>query len=172
VTNEKALLDSGATENFLDEQVWKTLNIRCFKLKRPLTVHNMDGTENCQGKITHCCWLKIHYQNQTLRMHFFLTDLGKDCFILGYPFLFAFNPEVDWRAAMLPPRQAAKLSRCGCDPSWFCSPHDACFIHKSCLCEGSSRWPPVKLVHSSWVSLSREWLADLLSHRSSSLPSS
>ena len=101
VTNEKALLDSGAMENFLNEQVWKTLNIRCFKLKRPLTVHNMDGTENCQGKITHCCWLKIHYQNQTSRMHFFLTNLGKDRFILGYPFLFAFNPEVDWRAAKL-----------------------------------------------------------------------
>ena len=28
-------------------------------------------------------------------------DLGKDCFILGYPFLFTFNPEVDWRAAKL-----------------------------------------------------------------------
>jgi hypothetical protein len=74
--------------------------------------------------------------------------------------------------SVLPPRQAAKLSHCGCDPSWFCSPHDACFIHESCLYEGSSRWPPVKPVRSSWVSMSREWLADLLSHRSSSLPSS
>jgi hypothetical protein len=27
--------------------------------------------------------------------------LGKDRFILGYPFLFAFNPEIDWRAARL-----------------------------------------------------------------------
>jgi hypothetical protein len=34
-------------------------------------------------------------------MRFFLTDLGQDRFILGYPFLFAFNPEVDWRAAKL-----------------------------------------------------------------------
>jgi hypothetical protein len=66
---------------------------------------------------------------------------------------------------MLPPRQAAKLSRCGCDPSWFCSPHDACFIHESCLCEGSSKWPPVKPVHSRWVSESREWLSALLSRR-------
>jgi hypothetical protein len=64
---------------------------------------------------------------------------------------------------MLPPRQAAKLSRCGCDPSWFCSPHDACFIHELCLCDGSSRWPLVKPVHSSWVSESREWLAAILS---------
>jgi hypothetical protein len=66
---------------------------------------------------------------------------------------------------VLPPRQAAKLSRCECDPSWFCSPHDACFIHESCLCEGSSKWPPVKPVRSRWVSESREWLAALLSRR-------
>ena len=65
---------------------------------------------------------------------------------------------------VLPPRQAAKLSHYGCDPSWFCSPHDVCFIHELCLCEGSSRWPPVKLVRSSWVSESCEWLAAILSH--------
>jgi hypothetical protein len=64
---------------------------------------------------------------------------------------------------VLPPRQAAKLSRCGCNPSWFCSPHDACFIHESCLCEGSSKWPPVKPVQSCWVSESHEWLVDILS---------
>ncbi len=34
-------------------------------------------------------------------MCFFLTDLEKDHFILGYPFLFAFNLKVDWRAAKL-----------------------------------------------------------------------
>jgi len=34
-------------------------------------------------------------------MKFFLTDLGKDHFILGYPFLFTFNPGIDWRAAKL-----------------------------------------------------------------------
>jgi len=70
-----------------------------------------------------------------------------------------------WTAAplmVLPPEQAAKLSHCGCDISWFCSPHDACFIHESCLCEGSSHWPSVKLVHSDWVSFSCAWLADMI----------
>ena len=66
---------------------------------------------------------------------------------------------------LLPPRQAAKRPRCECDPSWFCSLHDACFIHESCLCEGSSKWPLVKPVRSHWVSESREWLAALLSRR-------
>jgi hypothetical protein len=29
-------------------------------------------------------------------MKFYLTSLGGDNFILGYLFLYAFNPEVDW----------------------------------------------------------------------------
>jgi len=36
-----------------------------------------------------------------LQMFFFLTGLGHDRLILGYPFLYAFNPDVDWRAAWL-----------------------------------------------------------------------
>ena len=55
---------------------------------------------------------------------------------------------------MLLPGQVAKLSRCRCNPLWFYSPYDACFIHESCFCEGSSHWLLVKLVHSDWVSLS------------------
>jgi hypothetical protein len=34
-------------------------------------------------------------------MCFYLTSLGSNRFILGYPFLFVFNPNVDWRAATL-----------------------------------------------------------------------
>lgn len=36
-----------------------------------------------------------------MRMCFFLMGLGKDQFILGYPFLFVFNPNVDWGRAWL-----------------------------------------------------------------------
>ena len=59
--NKKALLDSGATENFLDENVWKQLQIGSFKLVKPLTVPNVDGIENRKGKIEAFCWLKIHH---------------------------------------------------------------------------------------------------------------
>jgi hypothetical protein len=30
-------------------------------------------------------------------MRFFLTGIGKDCFILGHPFFFTFNPQIDWK---------------------------------------------------------------------------
>ena len=60
-TDEKALLNSRATENFMDEKVWSQLNIGRFKLPWPLTIHNVNETENCMGKIRFYCWLKVHY---------------------------------------------------------------------------------------------------------------
>jgi hypothetical protein len=60
-TDEMALLDSGATENFLDESMWEQLQIERVKLPVPLMVHNVDGTENRQGKIEFYSWLKIYY---------------------------------------------------------------------------------------------------------------
>jgi hypothetical protein len=101
MTEDVALLDSGATENFIDEEVWKKLKIGCFRLNKPLTVHNIDGTENKQGKIEYYCWFKVRHRNKMLQMCFFLTGLGHDRLILGYPFLNAFNLDMDWRAAQL-----------------------------------------------------------------------
>jgi hypothetical protein len=69
---------------------------------------------------------------------------------------------------LLPPRQAAKLPRCGCSLEWFCDPHNICFIHKSCFCEGSGAFPPVKPICSYWCRFSQDFLAELLSQRCSS----
>lgn len=60
-TKDIALLDSGVTENFLDEAVWKTLKIGCFQLSQPLTVNNVDSTKNRQRKIKYYCWIKVKY---------------------------------------------------------------------------------------------------------------
>jgi hypothetical protein len=96
-----ALLDSGATKNFIDEVIWKKKNIRRFRLPIPLTVHNIDRTENCTGKIEFFCWLKIHHQGWMVCIRFYLTSLRGDNFIFRYPFLFAINLVVNWRRAKL-----------------------------------------------------------------------
>ena len=59
MTKDVALLDSRATKNFIDETVWKELNIGQIKLGKSLTVHNVDSTENKQGKIKYYYILKI-----------------------------------------------------------------------------------------------------------------
>ena len=55
---EKALLDSGATENFIDIEFWKTLKIGRVKLGKSIPVSNVDGTTNKKGNIEYYCWLK------------------------------------------------------------------------------------------------------------------
>jgi len=84
---QTALLDSGATENFISFRTWKGLGIGQQELDEPITVHNVDGTENRRGKITHYCWLRVLYNGEQKLQRFFLTSLGKDRMILGYPFL-------------------------------------------------------------------------------------
>jgi len=38
VAKDKALLDSRATENFLDLQAWRELKIGCFQLEKPVPI--------------------------------------------------------------------------------------------------------------------------------------
>jgi hypothetical protein len=95
--DESALIDSGATDNFIDEDTWKRLGIGRKELARPVTVHNVDGTENKQGKITHYCWLCIIKGEKHTLQRFYITSLGKDRIILGYPFLYDFNPKINWK---------------------------------------------------------------------------
>ena len=43
---EKALLDSGATDNFIDQRTVKRLNIPMRRLDQPCILYNIDKTEN------------------------------------------------------------------------------------------------------------------------------
>jgi hypothetical protein len=55
----KALLDSRATENFIDPQMVEKLRIGKVPITNPRTVFNVDGTENQGGQVNHYCILNI-----------------------------------------------------------------------------------------------------------------
>ena len=95
------MIDSGATENFIDIEVWKALNIGRFRLAKTIPVHNVDGSINKNGNIDSYVWLRVRFGRQEKNMKFYLTSIGKECFILGYPFLRAFNPAVNWQTGNL-----------------------------------------------------------------------
>ena len=99
---ETVLIDSGATENFLDKATWERMGIGRHETVKPITVYNVDGTENSQGKITHYCWLRIFYTGKQKLQRFYIASLGKESIILGYPFLYVFNPTINWQQGKLP----------------------------------------------------------------------
>ena len=99
---ETVLIDSSATKNFLDKTTWERMGIGSHETIKSITVYNVDGTENSQGKITHYCWLRIFYAGEQKLQHFYIASLGKESIILGYPFLYVFNPTVNWQKGKLP----------------------------------------------------------------------
>jgi gag-polyprotein putative aspartyl protease len=91
-----ALVDSGATECFIDTKMAQWWGLPTRRLVYPRKIYNVDGMENKAGKITRSCMLRVHKGNKQAHQRFFITSLGNDRMILGYPWLEEFNPEIDW----------------------------------------------------------------------------
>ncbi len=92
-----SLLDSGATENFLNLDYTKWLRLPIKRLPFPRKLFNVDGTENKAGQLQFYTDLAIRTGSTTTNMRFFLTQLGEHKVILGYPWFAAVQPKIDWR---------------------------------------------------------------------------
>ena len=83
-------------ENFMDQDTVRRLKLGTKKLDRPIPVCNIDGTNNSAGHITQYMELFITRGNKKVPARFYVTNLGSDRLILGYPWLRDFNPQIDW----------------------------------------------------------------------------
>jgi hypothetical protein len=61
----------------------------------------MDRTENQGGIIDKSCVLHVWRGEQQVTQWFYVTNLGQDCIILGYPWLWEFNPDINWEEGWL-----------------------------------------------------------------------
>jgi hypothetical protein len=52
MAEEVTLIDSGATENFIDQETIKKLKLGTRKLEEPVRLRNIDGTYNQSGSVT------------------------------------------------------------------------------------------------------------------------
>ena len=80
-----ALVDSGATENFMNLNYAKHLQLPIKRLTEPRNLLNVDGTANKQGTLQFYTDLKVQTGTQHTNLQFFLSDLGENKVILGYP---------------------------------------------------------------------------------------
>jgi hypothetical protein len=80
-----ALLDSGAMENFMNLDYAKYLKVPIQRLKEPRKLFNIDGTPNKSGELLYFADLQTQTGAQQNMLRFFLSNLGENKVILGYP---------------------------------------------------------------------------------------
>src|SRR5216683_2457613 len=95
-TETLALLDSGATENFMSLDYAKHLHLPIKTLQEPRRLFNVNGTPNKAGDLKYYTDLGTRTGTSTRTLCYFLSDLGDSRVILGYPWFAAAQPKIDW----------------------------------------------------------------------------
>ena len=86
------LVDSGATENFMNLGYAKYLKLPIKRLPEPQKLFNVDGTTNHDGELQFFTDLQVQTGTQCTNLCFFLSNLGENKAILGYPWFAAIQP--------------------------------------------------------------------------------
>src|SRR5712671_4803042 len=110
-TEAPALLDSGATENFMNLTYakWLKLPFKRLPYERPLL--NVDGTTNKMGSLKYFVDLQVQTGTKRTSMRFFLTDLRHHRVILGYPWFAANQPKINWARGWIDTAQLPLILR-------------------------------------------------------------
>jgi len=92
-----ALINLGATENFMGLEYAKYLHlpIQCLPTTRRL--FNVDGTPNKSGDLQYFTDLQVWMGSQHTQLRFFLTNLEENKAILGYLWFTVVQPRIDWK---------------------------------------------------------------------------
>uniref|UniRef100_A0A0W0EUI0 Reverse transcriptase n=1 Tax=Moniliophthora roreri TaxID=221103 RepID=A0A0W0EUI0_MONRR len=91
-----ALLDSGAGGLFMSPEKASKLGLERTKLPHQIKVFNVDGTANKTAWIMQSVTAQYTIGTKKMTDTFLISGLGKEEVILGLPWLWKYNPEVDW----------------------------------------------------------------------------
>jgi hypothetical protein len=75
MANRKALVDSGATDNFMHPTFTKKMGLGLQELPQPKKIFNIDNTTNKSGMITHFLDLDVCTNGIHKEMCFLITDI-------------------------------------------------------------------------------------------------
>jgi len=91
-----AMIDSGATEDFIDREVCKKDGIKMIKAKNPREVYLADGKPSAMGPVTHMTKVPMDISSHRELATFQVANLQNHEVILGMPWLREHNPTIDW----------------------------------------------------------------------------
>jgi hypothetical protein len=91
----KTLIDSNTGGLFIDQNF--AINFEINYLDKPVKAYNVDGMENKQGTINAYVNLEFKLGDWKFNERFYVTGLGKQKVILGFPWLHKYNPIIDWK---------------------------------------------------------------------------
>ena len=126
------LLDSGAMENFIQESYAQQLKLPVKHLPYTQPVYNINGTLNKNGHIHSYTDLEMQTGQQRTKLHFFLTDIGNQKLILGYPWFTATQPNINWAQRWIeteqlplilcaPEKKKVHIGECSITPTGRCT---------------------------------------------------
>jgi hypothetical protein len=92
-----ALVDSSATENFLNLGYARWLRLPIKRLPNARKLYNVDGSANKGGDLQFYTDLSVQTGTTRTQLQFFLTELGDHKAILGYPWFATVQPNIDWK---------------------------------------------------------------------------
>ena len=99
------LIESGAGGKFIDQNYVKKLGLETHALETPIRAYNVDGTENKRGMIKSYINLNLEINRRKTNTQLFVSVLGKERIILGFPWLNEQNPDIDWKSGEVSWRQ-------------------------------------------------------------------
>jgi len=91
-----ALIDTGATQNFLSNNTAKKLDLIWKEDNIPKPVANVDGSKCGTGIITLYCDIPMKLDNLWKEERFYKAETGTDQVVLGIPWLANFQPTINW----------------------------------------------------------------------------
>src|SRR6201995_547427 len=91
-----AMIDSGATEDFIDQEVCNKHGIKMIKAKNPREIYLADGKPSAMGPVTHMTKVPMDISSHRELATLQVANLQNHEVILGMPWLRKHNPTIDW----------------------------------------------------------------------------
>ena len=98
----EAFLDCGATECFVSQRFIDEHRLGVRYMKTPRKIANTDGSPNAGGNLRYYADFTVTTRAQSHPLRFYITDIGPDNLVLGYPWFKAMNITPDWNNGTIP----------------------------------------------------------------------